>query len=55
VFATINLLRDHVGVRNRETGEIRPNDNTIKTLLGAAKVHAALVDARSKRMKLNAG
>ena len=55
VFATINLLRDNVAVRNRETGEIRPNDNTIKTLLGAAKVHASLVDARAKRIKLNAG
>jgi hypothetical protein len=55
VFATINLLRDNVAVRNIQTGEIRPNDNTIKTLLGAAKVHASLVDARAKRIKLNAG
>jgi hypothetical protein len=54
VYATINLLRNNVALRNKETGEIRPNDNTIKTLLGAAKVHAALVDARAKRIKMTA-
>ena len=53
VFATINLLRNNVGVRNRETGLIRPNDSVIKTLLSAVKTHASLVDARAKRQKLN--
>lgn len=53
VFATINLLRNNVGVRNRETGHIRPNDSVIKTLLSAVKTHASLVDARAKRQKLN--
>jgi hypothetical protein len=52
VYATINLLRDGVATRNKESGEVRPNDNTIKTLLSAAKTHAALVDARIKRLKL---
>jgi hypothetical protein len=52
VFAIINLLRNNAASQHRETGEITPHGNNIKTLLGAAKTHAALVDARAKRLKL---
>lgn len=51
VFAIINLLRNNAASQHRETGEITPHSNNIKTLLGAAKTHAALVDARAKRLK----
>ena len=51
VFAIITLLRNNAASQHRETGEITPHSNNIKTLLGAAKTHAALVDARAKRLK----
>ena len=51
VFAVIALLRNNAASQHRETGEITPHSNNIKTLLSAAKTHAALVDARAKRLK----
>ena len=51
VFAIINLLRNNAASQNRDSGEVTPHGNNIKTLLGAAKTHAALVDALWERKR----
>lgn len=53
LYATINLLRDNVAMKDKETEKITPNMEAIKTLLITAKTHASLVDARLKRLKTN--
>lgn len=51
VYATICLLRNHVGNKNEKTGRVSVNVDNVKLLLSAAKTHSTLVDARLKREK----
>jgi hypothetical protein len=51
VYATICMLRNHVGNKNEKTGRVAVNADNVKLLLCAAKAHSSLVDARLKREK----
>lgn len=51
VWASIELLRAQVAVRDDATSKVTPDLRIVKALGDAIKLHASLVDARRKRPK----
>lgn len=51
IWSNIELLREHVALRDPATGKVTPDLRIMKSLQDSLKLHAALVDARRKRPK----
>jgi len=51
VWASVELMRANIAVRDDATGRVTPDLRMMKSLHDAVKLHAALVDARRKRPK----
>ena len=51
VWASIEMMREHIAVRDDATGKVTPDLRMMKSMQDAMKLHAALVDAKRKRPK----
>ena len=51
VWASIELMREHIAVRDDATGKVTPDLRMMKGMQDVVKLHAALVDAKRKRPK----